>query len=241
MPSRMPSPPRRLYAERVSTPPRADEPPSGASPRTSRFTRLRAATDRVPTKWFAAIWTALFLAATAAFGGLSPVAAVDEPLEQLSAGETHHSPQLDIAVERAVLIDSLSGSGVSPDQDLGERVLVVLVRVENLWTRPLRSGMSDSFAQAVLVDGDGRPAGGVVREDDQTAPLWLQPNVPALLAYSWAVDPEDYADVETLTVVLQDAELIVGQLLYTGEDWGQYAPAAHVAVPLEDVGAGVGG
>ncbi len=218
----------------MSTPPRPDE--TSAAPRPSRFTRLQKATDRVPTKWFAAIGTGLFLAVTAAFGGLAPVAVAEKVMPELVAGETHTSPQLAVTVERAVLIDSLSGSGVTPDRDKGERLLVLLVEVENLWNRPLSSSGSESFTNAVRLGGDTRPVGAVVREDDQTSPLWLQPDVPALLAYTWAVGPRDYAEGDDLTVIVQDAELIIGQLLYTGEDWGDYAPAATVTVPLEDAG-----
>lgn len=216
-------------------PPGPDE--KSATPRPSRFARLQKATDRVPTKWFAAIGTGLFLAATAAFGGLAPVAVAEPTLPELTAGDVHTSAQLKVTVERAVLIDSLQGSGVTPDSDRGERLLVVLAQVENLWDRPLSSAGSESFLQAVLREGDSRPAGAVVREDDQTSPLWLQPNVPALLVYTWAVGPDDYHEGENLTLVVQDAALITGQLLYTGEDWGDYAPAATVTVPLEDAGS----
>lgn len=219
----------------MSTPPRPDD--TVAAPRPSRFARLQKATDRVPTKWFAAIGTGVFLAGTAAFGGLAPVAVAEKTLATVGVGDTHTSPQLEITVERAVLIDSLTGSGVSPDRDKGERLLVLLVEVENQWTRPLAPSLAGSYAHAVRLDGDPRPAEAVVREDDQTSGPWLQPDVPALLAYTWTVGARDYTGGDDLTVVLQDAELIVGQFLYTGENWGEYTPAATVTVPLEDAGA----
>lgn len=194
----------------------------------------------MPTKWFAAIGTALFLAVTAAFGGLNPVAAEEHPLAQLSGGQTHTSAQLNVTVERAVLIDRLPGSGAIADPEKGERILAVLVRLENLWNRPLSSGSRPGFATSVRLAGDSRPADGVVREDDQTAPFWLQPNVPALVAFSWVVRGSDYADASEVTIVVEDGSLIVGQMLYVGEDWGDYAPAAEVTLPLSDVGAGAG-
>lgn len=214
--------------------------PTGAPEPRDRFTRLRKATDRVPTKWFAAIGTTLFLAVTAVFGGLSPVAAEEKPLAQLSDGQTHTSAQLNVTVERAALIDRLPGSGAIADREKGERILVVLVRLENLWTRPLSSGSQPGFAQSVRLAADSRPADGIVREDDQTAPFWLQPNVPVLVAFSWVVRGSDYADASEVTIVLEDGSLVVGQMLYVGEDWGDYAPAAEVTLPLADVGAGVG-
>lgn len=210
--------------------------PAAAGPQ--RFAKLRKATDRVPTKWFAAIGTAGFLAVTAAFGSLAPVEVEATPLAQLAGGETHTSAQLSTTVERAVLIDALPGSGVTPDREAGERLLVLLVTLENQWTRPLASSARESFAGAVRLAGDDRRAQAVVREDDQTSPLWLQPGVPALLAYTWTVGPDDYHGGDDLTVVIDDPELIVGQMLYTGEDWGDYRPAAEVTISIDDVGAG---
>lgn len=208
------------------------------APRPNRFARLRAATDRVPTKWFATIGTVLFLAATAAFGGLNDVPAEAKTLEELGTGETHTSPQLAITVQRAVLIDELSGTGAFPDEEKGERLLVLLVEVENRWDRPLATFGSEGVQRAVLLEGDDRAADGVVREDDQTSTPWLQPGVPALIAFSWVVPGDAYAGGEPLRIVLSDATLYQAQLLSSGESWVDRTPAAVVTIPLEDVGAG---
>jgi len=208
------------------------------APRPNRFARLRAATDRVPTKWFATIGTVLFLAATAAFGGLNDVPAEAKVLDELTVGQTHRSPQLAITVERAVLIDSLSGTGAFPDEEKGERLLVLLVEMENRWDRPLATFGSEGVQRAVLLEGDARAADGIVREDDQTVTPWLQPGVPALLAFSWVVPGAAYADGDPLRIVLSDATLYQAQLLSSGESWVDRAPAAVVTIPLEDVGAG---
>lgn len=208
------------------------------APRPNRFARLRAATDRVPTKWFATIGTVMFLAATAAFGGLNDVPAEAKTLEVLGTGETHTSPQLAITVQRAVLIDELSGTGAFPDEEKGERLLVLLVEVENRWDRPLTTFGSEGVQRAVLLEGDDRAADGIVREDDQTSTPWLQPGVPALIAFSWVVPGDAYAGGEPLRIVLSDATLYQAQLLSSGESWVDRTPAAVVTIPLEDVGAG---
>jgi len=208
------------------------------APRPNRFARLRAATDRVPTKWFATIGTVMFLAATAAFGGLNDVPAEAKTLEVLGTGETHTSPQLAITVQRAVLIDELSGTGAFPDEEKGERLLVLLVEVENRWDRPLATFGSAGVQRAVLLEGDDRAADGIVREDDQTSTPWLQPGVPALIAFSWVVPGDAYAGGEPLRIVLSDATLYQAQLLSSGESWVDRTPAAVVTIPLEDVGAG---
>lgn len=227
----------------MSTPP-PNAPATGAQ--RSRFARLQAATDRVPTKWFAAIGTGLFLAVTAAFGGLAPVAAEQKPLEQLTVGQPHTGAQLAMTVERAVLIDRLSGSGAFPDADEGERLLVLLVEMENRWTEPAIgsafAGLLDpTYRRNVVLAGDGAAADGIVREDDQTLDPVLQPGVPALIAFSWVVPGDAYRDGEELTVVLKDAALEHGRMLFSGDYWGTPEPAAHVSVEIEDVGAGVAG
>ncbi|WEK12840.1 MAG: hypothetical protein P0Y48_10240 [Candidatus Microbacterium phytovorans] len=208
--------------------------------RANRFARLQAATDRVPTKWFATIGTVLFLAVTAAFGGLNEVAAAPTPaLPELTAGEVHTSAQLSIRVERAVLIDELSGTGAFPDEEKGERLLVLLVEVENRWDEALQLSPFSSFStgRVVRLSGDDRAADGIVREDDQTPDPWLQPGIPTLLAFSWTVGGADYTDGEELIVELSDSPLEVGELLFTGERWGAPALAATVRIAIEDVGA----
>jgi len=191
----------------------------------------------VPTKWFAAIGTGLFLAATAAFGSLNTVAAAPPaPLATLGPDTTHTSAQAAITLRSAVLIDKLSATRVFPEE--GERLLVVLAEIENLWTAPLELGSGDGIAQAIRLADDERAPGGTVREDDQTDTPLLQPGVPALLAFTWAVPAARYSDGDELTVVLRDPSLITGQLLYTGTSWGNYTPAAEVRVPIRDAGAG---
>lgn len=210
-------------------------------PRVNRFARLRAATDRVPTKWFAAIGTTLFLAATAAFGGLNDVAAQERPpLPVRDPGEVHKGPILSTTVQRAVLIDRLPGAGAFPDEEKGERLLVLLVTVENHGDEAVEFGaFGGVLDKTVRLSGDPRTAAGIVREDDQTPTPWLQPDLPTLLAFSWTVGGSDYAEGDDLVVELRDAELQAGQLLYTGLKWTQPELAATVRVPIEDVGAGV--
>lgn len=206
------------------------------TPAPSRFAKLRAATDRVPTKWFAAIGTGLFLAVTAAFGGLAPVAAEQKPIAQLAAGETHEGPQVATSIQRAVLVDSLSGAGAFPAE--GERLLVLLVEMENRWTQPVWTFGNEGAQRTVRLGGDTREATAVVREDDQTLNPWLQPGVPALLAFSWTVAVDAYADGDDLHVDLRDMTLYTGQLLFEGQSWGFPEEAAVVTIPIEDIGAG---
>lgn len=199
------------------------------------FDSLRKATDRVPTKWFAGIGTALFLAVTAAFGGLAAVAPPKVTLDELAAGQEHVGTQLAVTVQRAVLIDALPGSGSFPED--GERLLVLIADVENRWNEPLQTSGSDGVQRTILLD-DGSAADAIVREDDATLSPWLQPGVAAQLVLSWAVPADAYRDGEQLDITLQDSTRETGQLLFTGEYWSEPAPAAIVAATIEDVGAG---
>ncbi|HYP73307.1 MAG TPA: hypothetical protein VEP72_04405, partial [Microbacterium sp.] len=91
----------------------------------------------------------------------------------------------------------------------------------------------------VTLAGLDHRADGIVREDDQTLDPFLQPGVPALLAFSWIVPGEAYAGGQDLTVVLNDATLAQGELLFSGAYWTTPEPAANVKIAIEDVGAGV--
>ncbi|WP_235038051.1 hypothetical protein [Microbacterium sp. 18062] len=215
------------------------EPAAPASPQPEpprRFRWVRAAADRVPTKWFAGISTALFLAATASFGGLATVEAAG-PAE-LSPGDEHRNAQLSVMVERAVLIDELPEAGISVED--GERVLVVVVVAENLWDRPLPTRTHESVSDALRIEDmpDAAPD-GVARLDDGTLTPWLQPGVPAELVVAWAVDGTRYAEGKALRIVLHDETLYTGSMVLDEQFWDDPRPVAVVTAALRDVGAGV--
>ncbi|WP_434811010.1 hypothetical protein [Microbacterium sp. bgisy189] len=204
--------------------------------RTSRFSRLRKASDRVPTKWFAAIGTGLFLAATAAFGGLGSAPEEVVALADVGAGEAHVSEYLSLQIDRAVLIDELRGSGATPAE--GERLLVLLTRVENLWDRPVGTGIVSDIKNTIRLVDDERAAAAIVREDDLTTSPTLQPDVPVPLAFTWTVPADRYAEGDTLEVTLLDPVVETGVILFSGEYRGQPVPAAIATIELEDAGAG---
>ena len=201
-------------------------------PAPGRLGWLRAASDRVPTRWFAGIATGVFLVATAAFGGL---AAASEPeVTTLEPGDEHRNDQLAITVERAVLLDEFPEAGVSVED--GERVLAVQVAVENTWTQPLAP---TDLADALNVDElAGAPADSVARYDDATLNPRLQPGVPAELVLTWAVDADAFEDESDLHITLNDLTLYTGSFIADGQWWTDPVPAATVTVAVEDLGAG---
>ncbi|MFD4960100.1 hypothetical protein [Microbacterium sp. NPDC058389] len=199
-----------------------------------RFTWLRAAGDRVPTAWFAAIGTGVFLLATAAFGGLATAA--EPPLAHLKPGTTHVNDMRSLTVERTVLIDELPGSGTFPEK--GERVLAIVVDVENNWTEPVRTGGDGSVEESFSVVGLDEPSSSA-RMDDATMGPTLQPGVPAQVVYTWAVDADDYSAGDHLVVTLEDLSLYTGSFVTSGTGWVDPVPSATMTLVIKDVGAGV--
>jgi hypothetical protein len=219
-------------------PSRAEQRPlasTDAAGRQQRFAWVPAVTDRVPTSWFTGIATAVFLAVTAAFGGLADVPA--PPLPRLAAGDTHVNDQLAITVERAVLIDEFAEAGVEVEP--GERVLALVVRAENRWTEPLDTGGDHSVASALRIPALGdEPPAAVARFDDATVSPWLQPGVPAELVVTWAVADDAFAEGELLDIDLRNETLHTGELVAAGRWWDDPVTAARLEVELTDVGAG---
>lgn len=201
-----------------------------------RFRWVRAAADRLPTKWIAGLGTGVFLAATAAFGGLDTVEAASLP--ELSAGEEHRNDQLAVTVKRAVIIDELTEAGVTVEA--GERVLALIVDAENLWDQPLPTTRGASLSSTVaLADHPDVEPDGIARYDDTTANPWLQPGVPATIVLAWAVPAERYAGGDDVRVVLNDETLFTGTAVISGQYWDDPQAAAAVTLELDDVGAGV--
>lgn len=188
----------------------------------------------MPTRWFAGIGTALFLAATAAFGGLATAA--EPAIAELDAGETHRNDQLSIAIERAVLIDEFPDAGVFVED--GERVLAVLATVENRWIEPLAAYADSSVTASLTVTGLPASPDSVARYDDATVSPWLQPGVPAQIVFAWAVEADAIEDAQALEITLNDMTLHTGSFVANGQWWTEPVPAATVTIEVEDIGAG---
>jgi hypothetical protein len=211
------------------------ETPDAAPVPKRRFEWVRAASDRVPTKWFAGIATGLFLAVTAAFGGLAT--AVQPELTKLEPGEPHVTDQRSLTVQRAVLIDELPDAGVYPED--GERVLVLVTDVENEWTEPLGATGDYGIATTFSLPGipnDARLASA--RLDDSTGSPWLQPGVTASLVFAWPVEADRFAEGDELEITLNDTTLTTGSFVLNGQWWDEPVADAVVRVEIEDVGAG---
>jgi hypothetical protein len=140
----------------------------------------------VPTRWFVTAGLALFLAASAAFGGLEEADA--PPVPQLDVGEAFTGAQLRIAVEDAVLIDAFPEAFITPET--GNRLLVIRATVENVWDKPVSTisdiGAADNIRPRGIADMDDKPLTVAVISDGSPYPS-LQPAIPIELAFIWGV------------------------------------------------------
>lgn len=202
----------------------------------TRRGRLGALSDRVPTSWVGSIALAGFLGITAAFGGLD--ATEPDPIPQVSAGEDYSNEQIRLNVERAVLIDDIEEFGITPEA--GQRVLTVIVEVENLRDEPLSE--AESLTPTVrLAQFPDLPPAGVMRYDDGTnLALKFQPGVPAVVVIAWLVDEGTFAADQDLLVEFWDQAYTEYTFFEVdGGFWTGSETSAIVTVPVTDVGAGL--
>ncbi|MET0303429.1 MAG: hypothetical protein ABW040_05230 [Microbacteriaceae bacterium] len=216
---------------------------SSPPPRRARFSRLRGAVDRVPTRWFAGVATGLFLAVSAAFGGLATVAS--EPDAVAASGDRVAGSPFAVTIDRAILIDALPELSLEPERS-GDRLLAVVLTAENTTLDPLTSGEEYGLTGGIQLDGVPELAAvagrAVYRWDDSTESPLFQPGVPAEVAVFWDVPSEvldagALADGGELTVRVIDRQLI-DTTLYDGGRWEPTGTATRVTVPIRDVGAG---
>lgn len=197
-------------------------------PTSGRLGWVRAASDRVPTTWFAGAATVVFLGATAAFGGLATAA---EPgPSTIEPGTEHRNEQFALTVENALLRDADPDAGIYLED--GERLLSIRVMVENLWTQP--QSPSDVLDNLTFAELDADAISAVRRVDDDTLVSRLQPNVPAEIEFRWKVGTDDFRDGDTLQLTLNDLSVYTGSFVVGGSWWTDPEPAAHLTLVVDD-------
>jgi hypothetical protein len=201
--------------------------------------RAKALSAKVPTRWFITSLVALFLAASAAFGGLEE--APTPPVPQLGVGDSFTGAQLRIAVEDAVLIDAFPEAFITPQP--GNRLLVIRATVENVWDKPVTTSSKIGAADNVRprgIDGmEDEPLTVSVISDGSPYPD-LQPSVPVELAFIWEVPSGAVSQSDVITIDVLDKTYVAGGLVTYGERFQDPFVAAYVEAPVTDVGAGVG-
>lgn len=208
-------------------------------PRRSVRTHLTAGVDKIPTKWIGLAVVALFLAVSAAFGGLAD--APVQALPQLAAGESVTGAQLRVAVNRVVLVDSLPEQYIVPED--GGRLLIVVATVENVFTQPVATSSSGAGSNlrpmgVAGVDADTEPV-AVIIVSDGTRGAQLQPGIPERLAYVWEVPRDAVADGDDVRVDIFDKVMSPGFITY-GSRFDNPFVSAFTTVPVDDLGSGAG-
>ena len=197
----------------------------------------RQSIDLVPTSWLITGAGALLLGATALFGGLE-AAAVD-PTPSVAVGEVFAGSDLEMTVVGVELRDERGKALVFPDEEQGERVLVVVVDVVNTFDSPRRS--SDNGADSPVIDGirleglDEPPT--ISRADDGEASPALQPDVPARLLLAWLVGPDDFRTGDEVTLTLPDSTHYVGKNIVRGDYWDDVVVGATVTTTIDEQAA----
>jgi hypothetical protein len=215
----------------------APETPANTDAKAGRFAQFRAATDRVPTKWFAGILTAIFLGVTAVFGGLATAA--DDPISQLDVGASHTTDQLTIEVEDVVVVTDLPE--FSLDLEPGHRAVVVLAHVTNEWTQPQRATTADGLGDTLRISIPGvedEPPIEIARVDDSLTTPVLQPDLRVPLAFIWSVPTVDVADGDPVEVSIFDESLYTASVVSAGRWWDFPTLAATVATSVTDIDIG---
>jgi hypothetical protein len=195
----------------------------------------RRSIDLIPTSWLITGAGAVLLATTAIFGGLE-AAAVD-PTPVVAVGETFTGSDLEMTVVGVELRDERGNAAAYPDEEKGERILVVTVDVVNTFDRPRGSATSDP--RSPVVDGiriEGiDEKGSVSRDDDGSIDPDLQPDVPARLQLAWVVGQDDFRDGEEIALTLPDSDHYVGQSLIRGDYWQNVRVGATLTATIDEV------
>ncbi|OCG74805.1 hypothetical protein [Microbacterium sediminis] len=212
--------------------------PSAPARRSARVL-ARAAASKLPTRYLTAILTGLFLAATAAFGGLNdaPPEAAPEPVV-IATDEAHSTGRYTITFRGAYLADFWEDSGVYPEE--GQRSIVLLAEV--VCDGPTSMTTSDFIAS---LSGDALPVdeyfGGadttIVRADDHLVSPTMPPHVTVPLVFGWEVPADAYTAGDTIELTLRGERREETSFLGHATFWNETGEDATVRLVLEDVDA----
>lgn len=196
---------------------------------------VRASLDNVPTKWLASVGIGVFLAATAAFGGLEAVADPKPP--EVAPGEQVLTPNLDMTVQRVFVSDRVEG-GASADADSGERVLAVQLEVTSLSDEYRLVRGAPGFYSTRIVDGPDKAPDASRPGESANRALILQPGVTDVIILSWTVDAGDYREGDEVRISLSNPQLNQWQFLDKEWHWADGGVSAFVTATLDDLGEG---
>lgn len=198
---------------------------------------MRATLDRVPTKWASTIGVGVFLAATAAFGGLAEVPPPDGPAE-VGPHELVTTPNLEMTVTRAFISDRVvGGPSIGPDDHA--RVLAVEIEVTNLFDsfRMVRSEL-EGLGPTRIIDGPDETPDVSRPGETANSSILMQPGLTERFILSWLVDPDEYHEGDEVRIALANPESARWEFLDQNLHWSNNAVSAYATVALDDLGEG---
>ncbi|MFE6997049.1 hypothetical protein ACFVAE_13875 [Microbacterium sp. NPDC057659] len=197
---------------------------------------FRTQLDRVQTKWVGTIGLVLFLAATAAFGGLNAVADPGPP--SVHTGDLVTTDSLEMIVQKVYLADRIEG-GANIDSESEDRVLAVQIDIKNLAETPRIMRSTFEGLGETQIKGGPAKAPDVSRPSEPTGgSVTLQPGIKDTIILSWAVDPTAFPDGKEVRIALPDPQSYRGQFLDHDLHWTNEGVSAIVAATVEDIGEG---
>lgn len=240
-PAAAPKGPAPLAAPKPAAAPQPAAPASqpDASATAGSGQLLRKAANKLPFRWLTIAISGVALVATAGFGGLN---IVEQPgAVELAAGETFEGQLASITIERGVLIDDFGEGGAWVDEGSSERVLVIVLTAEDVWSQWIATGSSLApFWKTFSIDGmpELEIEGFALFADGTLAPV-LQPGIPSQLTMSYIVPADLLAEGDEVRIALTDQSVARGQDIVYGDYWTlDEEPSAFVTVEVTDVGAG---
>lgn len=234
---------------------------SGADARARVLGWARRSVDLIPTPWLLSGLAGVALLSTAAFGGLATAPVAPTPLVEV--GEEFAATDLTMTVLDVSLVDEPGFASLYPDQEAGERALVVEVEVVNTYRAPrpsidggplspmidgiridtlsgetvvpLEFDASDEEAAADYTShrGLGTPA-AVSRADDGTGSPMLQPDVPTRLFLAWIVSDDEVAPGAEITLTLPESTRYTGTSVVDGDYWWDVRVGATVTTTVTE-------
>ncbi len=222
--------------------------PDAASARTASLLPqwARSAADKLPTKWIVGGATALFLAATAAFGGLGTAAEATPP--SITIGAPIDAGDYDITVEGVrsftsenedVPVFLLSAEDDAPftvvavDASVVSRVGVPVGA--DLQFQNVRGGIFPRTGDSptLTIDGIGGSA-GVTRQDDTMDTVVLQPDLPEEVTIWWRVE----GPVDEVSLEIWSSTTAPGAFLAREYEtlWSRGEVVAAAVLPISDGG-----
>lgn len=201
---------------------------------------IKKTADKVPTAYFGAIVTAVFLLVTAAFGSLNAAPGVVPPTAQLD--ERIVTSDLAFTVDDVVIAAPNDNDVIAHTE--GHSVVVMTVTIENLTTRPI--GVASSVADMMFGVLEGTDAAiepafdgpaqmvDAIEADSVLMAEPLSPGVPRTVRIGWLVASAGLTDAP-LTIDFWNRTLTPGSWIAPERTlfWTRTDVAARLSVTLQ--------